>query len=68
MPVPQPPPKPKVNERKIPKRYQLTILRDGTYEPLSDEEWAKFCEENPELAKYFEAEEGSYASTQIDSL
>jgi len=47
------------NERKIPKRYQLTVLRDGIYEPLSDEEWAKFCEENPELAKLFVAEDST---------
>jgi hypothetical protein len=68
MPVQQAPPKPKVNERKIPKRYQLTILRDGSYEPLSDEEWAKFCEDNPEVAKYFESEEGSQAPTSIETL
>jgi hypothetical protein len=47
------PQKQKINERKIPKRYQLTILKDGQYEPLNDEEWSKFCIENPELAKYF---------------
>ena len=36
-----------------PRRYQLTVLKDGQYEPLSDEEWTKFCDEHPELAKYF---------------
>lgn len=53
----QPPPvvqKPKVNERKIPKRYQLTVLKNGSYEPLTEEEYAKFKEENPDLAKYFD--------------
>lgn len=44
----------KVNERKIPQRYQLTILKDGQYQPVSKEEWAKFKEENPDLVKYFE--------------
>lgn len=40
-------PKPKINEKKIPKRYQLTILKDGIYEPLSEEEWMRFQELNP---------------------
>lgn len=32
----------------------LTTLREGGfYEPLTDEEFAKFTAENPELAKYF---------------
>ena len=65
---PTPPPKARVNERKIPKRYQLTVLKDGAYEPLSDEEWEKFCQENPELAKYFESEEGQEPETSINSL
>jgi Bromodomain len=44
------------------------VLKDGQYEPLSDEEWAKFCEEHPELAKYFQAEETTEAPTSIDTL
>jgi len=52
-----------------PRRFQLTILRDGQYEPLSDEEWSKFCDENPDLAKYFiPNEEETEAPTSIDTL
>lgn len=43
-----------MNERKIPKRFQLTVLKNGQYEPLNDEEFEKFKQENPELAKYFD--------------
>jgi len=46
--------KPKVNERKVPKRYLLTTLREGGfYEPLTDAEFEKFKLENPEVAQYF---------------
>jgi hypothetical protein len=42
--------KQKVNERKIPKRYLLTVLREGGYyEPITDEEFEKFKIENPDL-------------------
>lgn len=46
------------------------MLKDGQYEPLSDEEWAKFCEENPDLAKYFipTEEEGAEAPVSIEEL
>jgi hypothetical protein len=38
---PKPEEKQKVNERKIPKRYLLTTLREGGYyEPLTDQEFA----------------------------
>ena len=47
--------KPKLNERKIAKRYLLTTLKeDGYYEPMTDEEFAQFKIDNPGLAKYFE--------------
>ena len=53
----QPPPvKPRVNERAIPKRYLLTVLKGDYYEPISEEEFEKFKAENPGLAKYFEDE------------
>ena len=43
--------KPKVNERKVPKRYLLTTLREGGhYEPLTDAEFEQFKLENPEIA------------------
>lgn len=46
--------KPKVNERKVPKRYLLTTLREGGYyEPLTDAEFEQFKLENPEIAQYF---------------
>ena len=48
------PEKVKENERKIPRRYLLTTLREGGhYEPLTDEEFEKFRIENPDVAKYF---------------
>lgn len=34
----------------------LTVLKDGYYEPISDEEYEKFKKDHPELAKYFEEE------------
>lgn len=52
-----PPAKPKINERKIPKRYMLTKLKDGYYEPLSESEFEQFKLENPDLVKYFESDE-----------
>lgn len=40
--------KPRVNEKKIPRRYVLTTLREsGYYEPMTDEEFAGFKAENP---------------------
>lgn len=48
----------KVNERKIPRRYLLTKLREGGYyEPLTDEEFEQFKVENPDVAKYFLVDE-----------
>jgi hypothetical protein len=50
--------KPKINERKIPRRYELTVLREnGQYEPLNDQEYQKFKDENPDLAKYFDTDD-----------
>lgn len=44
----------KVNEKKVPKRYQLTTLREGGYyEPLTEEEFEQFKVQNPDLVKYF---------------
>lgn len=48
---------PKVNERKVKKPYILTVLRDGVYEPMSEEEFRKFKEDHPDLAKYFDSTE-----------
>jgi hypothetical protein len=54
-------PKKKENEKRIPRRYLLTTLREGGYyEPLSDEEFEQFKIENPDVAKYFlETPEGA---------
>jgi hypothetical protein len=37
------------------------VLRNGQYEPLSDEEFLRFKEENPDLAKYFDSEDPNVA-------
>jgi hypothetical protein len=50
MPLPQ---KQKTNEKKIPKSFMLTVLKDGYYQPLSYEEFQKFLAENPNLANFF---------------
>lgn len=36
-----------INEKKLPKKFQLTKLVDGSRVPLSEEELTKFMEENP---------------------
>ena len=42
-PVAAPEPKPVLNERKIPKRYMLTKLREGGfYSPMTDQEFEEF--------------------------
>ena len=47
--------KEKQNERKIPRRYVLTVLREsGQYEPMTDAEFEDFRAKNPDIAKYFE--------------
>ena len=53
-------PKPAVhmNEKKIPKRYLLTTLREGGYySPMTDAEFEDFKRQNPQIAKYFEVDE-----------
>ena len=59
-PVAAPEPKPVLNERKIPKRYMLTKLREGGfYSPMTDQEFEEFKRQNPSIAPYFElTEEG----------
>lgn len=61
--------KTKLNERKIPRGYVLTVLRDnGSYEPMTDAEFEQFRRENPQLAKYFELEEDQTDASPINSL
>ncbi len=57
VPPPPVPQKPKINEKKIPKKYQLTVLRDGIYEPISEDDWKQFQQEHPQIAKYFDSED-----------
>lgn len=46
------------NERLIPRRYMLTVLRDGgIYSPMTDAEFDDFRRQNPQIAKYFEVSE-----------
>lgn len=48
-------PKVRENERKIPRRYMLTKLREGGhYSPMTDAEFEEFRRQNPQIAKYFE--------------
>ena len=60
----------KPNDRKIPRRYLLTTLREGGYyEPLTDEEFEQFKISNPDVAKYFlETQDGSEDICPISSL
>ena len=61
--------KPKVNEKKIPKRYLLTTLKeDGYYEPMTDAEFEQFKIDNPALAKYFEMDEDEDDVNPISQL
>ena len=61
--------KPKQNDKKIPKRYLLTTLKeDGYYEPMTDAEFEQFKLENPALAKYFETTEDDEDVTPISQL
>jgi hypothetical protein len=64
------PEKVKLNERKIPRRYLLTTMREGGhYEPLTDEEFEKFKIENPDVAKYFlETPDGSADIAPLSEL
>ena len=64
------PEKVKLNERKIPRRYLLTTMREGGhYEPLTDEEFEKFKIENPDVAKYFlETPDGSADTAPLSEL
>jgi Bromodomain/Ankyrin repeats (3 copies) len=57
--LPPQPPKPKVNERKIPQKYQLTILKDGCYQPVTEAEFEQLKAEYPEISQYFDQPEGS---------
>ena len=61
--------KPKQNDKKVPKRYLLTTIKeDGYYEPMTDAEFEQFKLENPALAKYFEITEDDEDVTPISQL
>ena len=58
----------KINERKQPKKFVLTTLREnGHYEPVTEAEFEQFRNENPDLAKYFE-DNGDEENNPIDDL
>ena len=57
------------NERKIPRRYMLTKLREGGfYSPMNDQEFDEFKRQNPQIAKYFELSEEGEQLESIEQL
>ena len=42
------------NERRVPKKYILTILKNGSFQPLSADEFANFAADFPDVHKYIE--------------
>ena len=57
------------NERKIPRRYMLTALREGGYyTPMTEAEFADFKRQNPQIAKYFEVDEEGEDVTPLSEL
>jgi len=51
-------PKARENERKVPRRCMLTMLREGGfYSPMTDAEFEDFKRQNPTMARYFELTE-----------
>ena len=70
-PVAAEPPPPKIaeNERKVPRRYMLTKLREGGfYSPMTDQEFEEFKRQNAELAKYFEVDEDGEELQSLSNL
>jgi hypothetical protein len=43
-----------IPERKMPKRYVLTVLKNGVYEPLSTQEMDMFEQMFPDIARYWQ--------------
>ena len=65
----EPEPKVRENERKIPRRYMLTKLRDGGhYSPMTDAEFEEFRRQNPQIARYFELTEEDEDVQGLDNL
>jgi hypothetical protein len=62
-----PPQKQKINERRIPKTYILTVFKDGYYQPMTQEEYQNFLHDNPDVAPYF-TETPDENNTALDSL
>ena len=62
-------PKVRENERKIPRRYMLTKLREGGhYSPMTDAEFEEFRRQNPKIARYFELTEDGDDLQGLDDL
>jgi hypothetical protein len=55
--LPFPPLQHSTSNTKQMKTYVLTVLKDGEYQPLSDEEFARFLQVNPQLAQYWQDQE-----------
>jgi len=61
--------KAKEEENKIPKRYLLAVpTEDGSYEPMTENQFEQFKAENPALAKYFEVHSDEPDVNQIDQI
>lgn len=57
------------NERKIPRRYLLTKLREsGHYTPMTDSEFEEFRRQNPQIARYFESTEDDEEVNLLNEL
>lgn len=62
-------PKVKENERKVPRRCMLTVLREGGYySPMTDAEFEDFKRQNPSLARYFEVTEDGEDVAQTSQI
>ena len=58
-----------VNEKKVPRRYMLTVLREGGYHsPMTNAEFEDFKRNNPALARYFETDEEGEALQPLSQL
>lgn len=44
---------PGVPERRITKRYVLTVLKNGVYEPMTNDEMNQFEKQFPDIAKFW---------------
>lgn len=58
-----------MQERRVAKRYTLTMLREGGYyTPMTEDEFEEFKRENPEVALYFETDDEGQPVKPISEL